>query len=114
MFVKEEVVKGEVVMEEEKRVYIGNLNFNLTEEEIKKAFEEKAVAAKEVKLITDKFTGKPRGFAFAEFETAELADKAIEALNGQDLGGRALRVSKARKMSPKGDGFKGGYNRDTR
>ncbi|MCM8786598.1 MAG: RNA-binding protein [Candidatus Omnitrophica bacterium] len=89
-------------MEEEKKLYIGNLEFGVTEDQLKKAFSDKGLAVKEVRIITDKFTGKSKGFGFAEFETEDEAQKAIDALNGQELNGRTLRVSKARKMQPRG------------
>lgn len=88
-------------MEEEKKVYIGNLEYGVTESDLKKAFEQKGIAVKELRIVTDKFTGKSKGFGFAEFETEEETQKAIDALNGQELNGRALRVSKARKMQPR-------------
>jgi len=90
-------------MEDEKKVYIGNLEFGVTDDDLKKCIEEKGLNAKEVKIISDKFSGKSKGFGFAEFETEEEAQKAIDALNEQDLNGRALRVSKARKMRPRED-----------
>ncbi len=97
-------------MEEEKKVYIGNLEFGTTEDDLKKFIEEKSLNAKEVKIITDKFSGKSKGFGFAEFETEEQTQQAIDALNEQELNGRALRVSKARKMRPRTDrdNFSGG------
>lgn len=97
-------------MEEEKKVYIGNLEFGTTEDDLKKFIEEKSLNAKEVKIITDKFSGKSKGFGFAEFETEEQTQQAIDALNEQELNGRALRVSKARKMRPRDDrdNFSGG------
>lgn len=97
-------------MEEEKKVYIGNLEFGTTEDDLKKFIEEKSLNAKEVKIITDKFSGKSKGFGFAEFETEEQTQQAIDALNEQELNGRALRVSKARKMRPRTDrgDFSGG------
>jgi len=90
-------------MEDEKKVYIGNLEFSVTEEELKQAIEEKGISAKEVKIIIDKFSGKSKGFGFAEFETEESAQQTIDALNDQELKGRPLRVSKARKMTPRSD-----------
>lgn len=103
-------------MEEEKKVYIGNLEFGLSEEELRKIFVDKGLAVKEVKIITDKFSGRSKGFGFAEFETEEQAQQAIDTLNDQDVNGRALRVSKAQKMKPrsdKRDNFGGGrYNSD--
>ncbi|MEM7816514.1 MAG: RNA-binding protein [Candidatus Aenigmatarchaeota archaeon] len=94
-------------MEEEKKIYIGNLEYGVTAEEMKKVIEEKGIAVKEVKIITDKFSGRSKGFGFAEFETEQEAQKAIETLNGQELNGRALKVSKAKKMQPrsKKEGF---------
>lgn len=95
-------------MEEDKKIYIGNLEFGLTEADVRKLIEEKGISVKGVKLISDRYTGRPKGFGFAEFETAEEAQKAIDALNGQDVNGRALRVSKAQKMQPRRDSFGGG------
>jgi RNA recognition motif-containing protein len=97
-------------MEEEKKIYIGNLEFGVTEDILKKCIEEKGLTAKEVKIISDKFSGKSKGFGFAEFETEEQAQQAIDALNEQELNGRAMRVSKARKMRPRTDrgNFSGG------
>ncbi len=92
-------------MEEDKKIYIGNLDFDMSEEELQAAIEAKGIQVKELKIIKDKFTDKSKGFGFAEFETPELAQQAIDALNGQDLNGRALRVSKAQKMKPRGDNF---------
>ncbi len=88
-------------MEEEKKLYLGNLEYGITEEELRRKIEEKGITVKEVKIITDKFTGKSKGFGFAEFETEEEAQKAIDALNGQEINGRPLRVSKARKLQPR-------------
>jgi len=88
-------------MEEDKKIYIGNLEYGVTETDLRKAFEQKGIAVKEVRIITDRFTGKSKGFGFAEFESEEETQKAIDALNGQEINGRALRVSKARKMQPR-------------
>ncbi|MFH1519295.1 MAG: RNA-binding protein [Candidatus Omnitrophota bacterium] len=90
-------------MEEEKKVYIGNLEFGTTEDDLRKFIEEKGLSAKDVKIITDKFSGKSKGFGFAEFETEEQTQQAVDTLNEQELNGRALRVSKARKMRPRTD-----------
>ena len=103
-------------MEEEKKLYIGNLEFGVADADLKKFMEEKGLTVKEVKIISDKFSGRSKGFGFAEFDTPEQAQAAIDALNGQELNGRALRVSKAQKMRPRkegfggeGDGGRGGY-----
>jgi len=95
-------------MEEGKKIYIGNLEYGVVESDLTKLFEEKGVTVKEIAVIMDKYTGRSKGFAFAEFETEEDAQKAIEALDGQDLNGRTLRVSKAQKREPRRDNFGGG------
>ena len=94
-------------MEEEKKVYIGNLEYGVGENELKALLDEKGIAAKEITVIIDKYTGRSKGFGFAEFETADDAQKAIDALNGQDLNGRALKVNRAQKRKPRSD-FGGG------
>ena len=91
-------------MEEEKKIYIGNLKFNLTEEDIQKTLQEKGLTPKDVRVIRDKFSGRSKGFGFAEFETEEQVEQAINILNELDLDGRPLRVSKALKMKPKNEG----------
>lgn len=95
-------------MEEEKKIYIGNLEYGATQEEIASMLSDKGITAQSVKIITDKYTGKSKGFGFAEFATEEEAKKAIEILNGQELNGRALRVSRAQKSKPRQDRFGGG------
>ena len=90
-------------MEEEKKIYLGNLAYDLTEDDIRKIIQEKGLTVKEVKLISDRNTGRAKGFGFAEFETEEEAQKAIDALNGQELNGRTLKVNKAQKMKPRSD-----------
>ena len=101
-------------MEEQKKLYIGNLEFGLTEDDLKKAIEDKGVTPKEVKIIVDKYSGRSKGFGFAEFETEEEAQKAIDSLNGEELNGRKLTVNKARKMQPRRDNFGGGRNFENR
>ena len=104
-------------MEEEKKIYIGNLDYGVTEDDLRKMFEEKGVNAVELRIITDNYSGRSKGFGFAEFETEDQAQQAIDSLNGQELNGRKLNVSKARKMKPRRDSFGGGgggggYRRD--
>lgn len=93
--------------EEEKKIYIGNLDYGVTEEELKKIMEEKGFQIAELKIVTDKFTGRSKGFGFAEFEKNEDAQKAIESLEGHELKGRRLRVNKARKQRPRFERFRG-------
>ena len=81
-----------------KKIYVGNLAFSSTEDEVRKAFEEYG-EVQSIALITDRDTGRPRGFGFVEMES-EAADAAITGLNGRDLGGRDLNVNEAR---PRGD-----------
>lgn len=76
-----------------KRVYVGNLPFSATEDEVRGMFAEYGEVA-EVDLITDRETGRPRGFGFVEMNTG--ADEAIEALNQTDMGGRTLNINEAR------------------
>ena len=95
-------------MEEQKKIYIGNLEYGVTESDLRKLLEEKGISVDEVKLISDKYTGRPKGFGFAEFATEEDAQKAIDTLNDYELNGRKLRVNKAQKMKPRRDNFGGG------
>ena len=78
-----------------KKIYVGNLSFTSTEEEVRELFVQYG-EVQSVAVITDRETGRSRGFAFVEMESDD-ADKAIEALNGQDFGGRSLRVNEAKE-----------------
>ncbi|MBU1122750.1 MAG: RNA-binding protein [Candidatus Omnitrophica bacterium] len=95
-------------MEEQKKLYIGNLEYGVTEESLKAFIEEKGLTVSSVKLITDKYSGKSKGFGFAEFETEDQAQAAVDSLNEQEFNGRKLTVNKARKMQPRKDNFGGG------
>ncbi|MBN2483924.1 MAG: RNA-binding protein [Candidatus Omnitrophica bacterium] len=98
-------------MEEQKKLYIGNLDYSVTEDSLREMMQEKGIEAKEVKIISDKYSGRSKGFGFAEFETEEQAQAAIDALNEQDFNGRKMTVNKARKMQPRKDNFGGGGGR---
>lgn len=76
------------------KVFVGNLDYNTRKEEVQGLFAQVG-AIRDVFLPTDRETGRPRGFAFVEFENEEDAAKAIEKFNGYQLGGRALRVNAA-------------------
>jgi RNA recognition motif-containing protein len=76
-------------------IYVGNLPFNATEQDVRALFEPHG-AVESVKLINDRETGKPRGFGFVDMAQAD-AQTAIQALNGQQLGGRPLRVNEAQE-----------------
>jgi cold-inducible RNA-binding protein len=89
------------------KLFVGNLNFKTTADEIRDLFSQ-AGPIREVFLPTDRMTGRPRGFAFVDFESADDAVKATEKFNGIDLGGRALRVNEAEEQKPRPAGGGGG------
>lgn len=84
-----------------KRIYVGNLNFRATEAEVRELFEQYGDVTS-VNLITDRETGRPRGFGFVEMDDDDAADDAIEALNGHDHQGRSLNVNEARPRESRG------------
>ena len=106
--------KGETCMAS--KIFVGNLNFNTRREELEALFGQ-AGTIRDVFLPTDRETGRPRGFAFVEFESEEEAAKAIEKFNGHELGGRALRVNAAEERprrtggGPSAGGYGGGGGR---
>jgi RNA recognition motif-containing protein len=89
-----------------KKIYIGNLPFSSTEDELRTVFERHG-DVESVNVITDRETGRPRGFAFVEMDEASAADDAIRALDGSELGGRSIRVNEAQDRSG-GGGSRGG------
>lgn len=86
-----------------KNIFVGNLNFKTSEEELRKLFEPYG-AVDRVTILTDRDTGRSRGFAFVEMTNAEEGDKAIAGLNGTQLEGRALNVNEARPKGEKSGG----------
>jgi len=88
-----------------KKIYIGNIPFTSTEEELRTVFERHGDVAS-VSVITDRETGRSRGFAFVEMDDSSAADNAIRALDGSELGGRSIRVNEAEDR--KGGGGGGG------
>ena len=86
-----------------KKIYIGNLPFSSTEDELRAVFERHG-RVESVNVITDRDSGRPRGFAFVEMDEASAADDAIRALDGSELGGRSLRVNEAQDRSGGGSG----------
>ncbi len=76
-------------------LYVGNLNYDMTEDELRNAFAEHG-EVQSAKIITDKFTGRSRGFGFVEMASQEAGSAAMENLNGKDMGGRQLVVNEAR------------------
>jgi len=94
-----------------KNIFVGNLSFSSTEDSIRSIFEGYGTVDR-VSIITDRDTGKSRGFAFVEMPNDEEAARAINALNGADLGGRKLNVNEARPREERGaGGAGGGFNR---
>jgi len=87
-----------------KKLYVGNLSFKATEEEVQALFAEAGVQPDSLTLLRDRFTGQPRGFGFAEIGDDAQAEKAIAALNGKDFLGRALVVNEARPQRESGSG----------
>ena len=75
-------------------MYIGNLAYDVTENDLKNAFSEFGEVSS-VKIITDKFSGRPKGFGFVEMPDNSEADQAIKALNGKILNGRSIKVNQA-------------------
>jgi RNA recognition motif-containing protein len=96
-----------------KKLYVGNLPFSSTEEDLRDVFGRHGTV-ESVAVITDRETGRPRGFAFVEMAEADAADDAIRALDGSDLGGRSIRVNEAqdRRGGGGGGGGRGGPRRD--
>ena len=90
-----------------KRLYVGNLPYEATDDKLKELFGQ-AGTVESANVIIDKFSGRSKGFGFVEMSTDEEAQKAIETLNGQDLGGRSIVVNEARPMTERSrSGFGG-------
>lgn len=94
-----------------KNVFVGNLDFSATEKSVRDLFEPYGTVER-VNLITDRDTGRSRGFAFVEMSDSAAADRAISALNGHNLDGRALNVNEARPRPERGGGFGGSRGSD--
>ena len=94
------------------KLYVGNLSYETSEASIRTLFEPHGEVAS-VNLITDRDSGRPKGFGFVEMATPEEAQKAKSALDGTELDGRALKVDTAKEMVPRaprsGGGFGGGF-----
>ncbi len=93
------------------RLYVGNLSYNVTENDLQDLFAQHGPVT-EVNLMQDRTTGRPRGFAFVTMATEDGSKAAIQALNGKELDGRALTVNEARpreERPPRSGGGGGGY-----
>jgi RNA recognition motif-containing protein len=93
------------------RVYVGNLSFNTSGDALKQAFEGNGRQVKEVKIVTDRDTGQPRGFAFVEMSSPADAEAVISEWDGQELDGRTLKVNEAREREGGRGGGGGGFRR---
>lgn len=90
------------------RLFVGNLSFGVTEDQLRTLFEEGGRRVASVSIVVDRDTGRPRGFGFVDMGSDSDAEAAIRSLNGRDLGGRALTVNEARERPPRTGGFGGG------
>lgn len=95
------------------KLFVGNLSFNTTENELQDAFAAHGTVV-EANLMMDRMSGRPRGFGFVTMSTPEEAQKAIQAMNGAQLGGRALTVNIARPKEDRPPGGGGGGGRGPR
>ena len=85
-----------------KRLFVGNIPYQTDDAQLRSLFEQNGGQVEEIKIVTDRETGRPRGFAFVEMATDTQAAAAVTALNGAPLGGRQLTVSEARERGPGG------------
>jgi len=90
-----------------KNIFVGNLSFGATEDSVRSLFETHGAVGR-VNIVTDRDTGQPRGFGFVEMSNDGEGEKAIAALNGTDLDGRALNVNEARPKTERSNGGGGG------
>jgi len=90
------------------KLYVGNLNYNTTEQTLGEVFGADGRQVTEVAVMTDRMTGRPRGFAFVTMGSQEDADAAIAALNGKAVDGRPLKVNEAQEKAPRSGGGGGG------
>jgi RNA recognition motif-containing protein len=95
------------------KLFVGNLDFKVTENDLQDAFAACGTVL-EANLVSDRTTGRPRGFAFVTMSSPEEAQKAIDALNGKELGGRAIAVNLARPREERPGGGGGGGGRGGR
>jgi RNA recognition motif-containing protein len=93
------------------KLFVGNLSYQATEEDIRELFQQ-AGTVESVRIVTDQFTGRPKGFGFVEMATPEEASRAVDQLNGRVFRDRNLVVDQARSQGPGGGG--GGRPRDDR
>jgi cold-inducible RNA-binding protein len=102
-----QISKGKVNL---KNIYVGNLSFGATEDSVRALFETHGTVGR-VNIVTDRDTGQPRGFGFVEMANDGEGEKAIAAVNGTELDGRALSVNEARPKTERAGGGGGGMGR---
>ncbi len=96
-----------------KNIFVGNLSFDATEGAVRTLFEEFGTVGR-VNIVTDRDTGRARGFGFVEMTNDGEGQRAIDALNGRDMDGRSLNVNEARPKENRSGGNGGGYRRNDR
>ena len=96
-----------------KKIYVGNLAFSVTDDELQQAFSSFGNVTS-ARVVIDKMSGRSKGFGFVEIEDDGAADEAVNKMNGQTIAGRAVRVSEAKPQEPRtgGGGGRGGPRRD--
>ncbi len=94
-----------------KKLYVGGLPYSTTQDELKDAFSQ-AGSVDSASVITDRMTGRSKGFGFVEMSSDEDAQKAIEMWNGKEFGGRNLTVNEARPLEPRAPRREGGFKRN--
>ena len=90
------------------RLYVGNLSWDTTEDTLRSAFEATGGTVKDAHIVSDRETGRPRGFGFVEMANEQEAQQAIAQMDGTNLDGRNLRVNEAQERQPRGGGRGGG------
>jgi RNA recognition motif-containing protein len=93
------------------RLFVGNLSFGVTEDQLRELFAEGGRQVDRVNIVVDRDTGRPRGFGFVEMGSEADAQAAIRSLNGREVGGRPLTVNEARERPQRPGGFGGGGDR---
>jgi len=93
------------------KLYVGNLPFGISEDDLRKLFSE-AGEVQSIKIVTDSYSGQSRGFGFVEMASQEAAEKAISLVNGKSVMNRTLTVNEARPQKKRGGDFRGGRDRN--
>ena len=91
---------GVIIVEDKKKLYVGNLPYSATSDSLQQVFSQYGVVVN-ASVIMDRMTNRSKGFGFVEFETEEAAQKAVDAMNGQELDGRKIVVNIARPQKPR-------------